>query len=123
LRRLFSTFARGSPGTGLLLMRLVLGISLIANGVVKFQAGQAIELEILNILTIVVGALVTIGLWTPIAGFLVMVLTIWGARDQHTGVCPAVLSATIGAGLALVGPGAWSLDAWLFGWKRIDLED
>ena len=104
-------------------MRLVLGISLIANEVVKFQAGQAIELEILNILTIVVGALVTIGLWTPIAGFLVMVLTISGARDQHAGVCPAVLSATIGAGLALVGPGAWSLDAWLFGWKRIDLED
>ena len=104
-------------------MRLALGISLIANGVVKFQAGHAIELEVLNILTIVVGALVTIGLWTPIAGFLVMVLTTWGARAQHTGVCPAVLSATIGAGLALVGPGAWSLDAWLFGWKRIDLED
>jgi hypothetical protein len=32
------------------------------------------------------------------------------------------LSAAIGAGLALVGPGAWSLDAWLFGWKRIDIE-
>jgi hypothetical protein len=30
---------------------------------------------------------------------------------------------TIGAGLALLGPGAWSVDARLFGWKRIDVRD
>jgi putative oxidoreductase len=103
-------------------MRLVVGISLIASGVAKFQAGQAIELEVLNILTIVVGALLTVGLWTPIAGFLAVVLAVWSFRAQRVGLCPVVLSATIGAGLALVGPGAWSLDAWLFGWKRIDIE-
>jgi hypothetical protein len=28
----------------------------------------------------------------------------------------------MGAALALVGPGALSMDAWLFGWKRIDIE-
>jgi len=31
--------------------------------------------------------------------------------------------ATIGAALALVGPGAWSLDWRLFGWKQIDIRD
>lgn len=123
MRRLFSTFARGFPGTGLLLMRLVVGISLIANGAGKFQADQAIELEVLNILAIIVGALLTVGLWTPVAGFLVVMLAAWGARAQHASLCAVVLSATIGAGLALVGPGAWSLDAWLFGWKRINIED
>ena len=104
-------------------MRLVVGTSLIANGVGKFQTGQAIELEVLNILIIIAGALFILGLWTPIAGFLAVMLAVWDARTRNTSLCPVVLSATIGAGLALVGPGAWSLDAWLFGWKRIDIED
>jgi hypothetical protein len=29
--------------------------------------------------------------------------------------------AILGAGLAMIGPGAWSVDARLFGRKRIDL--
>jgi putative oxidoreductase len=104
-------------------MRVVVGASLIANGIGKFQAGQAIELEVLNVLAIAVGALLIVGLWTPIAGFMVTILAVWGALDQHANLCPVVLSSAVGVGLALVGPGAWSLDAWLFGWKRIDLED
>jgi uncharacterized membrane protein YphA (DoxX/SURF4 family) len=104
-------------------MRLVVGISLIANGTWKFQTSQAIELTILNILAIGVGALLAAGLWTPIAGFMVGLLAIWGAVSQHASVCPTVLLGTMGVGLALVGPGGWSFDAWLFGWKKIDIED
>jgi putative oxidoreductase len=103
-------------------MRLVVGISLIANGIQKFQAGQSIELAILNLLSIGDGALLVAGLWTPVAGSLVCVLAIWGFLTQDASLYPIILSATIGAGLALVGPGAWSLDARLFGWKRIDIE-
>jgi putative oxidoreductase len=104
-------------------MRLGVGTSLIANGIESIRTGQPIELTILNVLAIGDGALLIAGLWTPIAGSLIVILAIWGAFAQRTGLGSALLSATIGAGLALVGPGAWSLDAWLFGWQRIDLED
>jgi putative oxidoreductase len=122
LRRLFSTFAHGWPGVGLLLMRLVVGISLIVNGIEKFQTGQSIELVILDLLSVGDGLLLVAGLCTPVAGSLVCVLAVWGFVTQDASLYPIILSATIGVGLALVGLGAWSLDAWLFGWKRIDIE-
>jgi hypothetical protein len=31
-----------------------------------------------------------------------------------------LLSGTIGGALAMLGPGRWSIDARLFGWKRIE---
>ena len=122
LRRLFSTFAHGWPGVGLLLMRLAVGISLIANGIQKLQTGQPLESAILDLLALSDGALLVVGLWTPVAGFLVPILAIWGFLTQHVSLCPIIFLAAIGMGLALVGPGAWSLDAWLFGWKKIDIE-
>jgi uncharacterized membrane protein YphA (DoxX/SURF4 family) len=32
-----------------------------------------------------------------------------------------ILLATLGTAVALLGPGAWSVDARLFGWKRINI--
>lgn len=122
LRRLYSTFARGAPGTGLLLMRLVGGIALIAHGIEELRTGQPIEPAISGVLAIANGALLIAGLWTPVAGFLVVILVVWGALARHGIPWPSILLATIGAALALLGPGAWSLDAWLLGWKRIDIQ-
>jgi hypothetical protein len=34
-----------------------------------------------------------------------------------------ILLGTLGAALAMLGPGAWSIDARLFGWKRVELPD
>ncbi|MGA3047743.1 MAG: hypothetical protein ABSD67_14025 [Terracidiphilus sp.] len=122
MRRLFSTFARGWPGAGLLLLRLVGGVSLVADGIGKFQTGQPLESSIFDILAIGDGLLLIAGLWTPITGSLVVFFALWDALAQHENPSSGVLLATIGAALALVGPGAWSLDAWFFGWKRIDFD-
>jgi hypothetical protein len=59
------------------------------------------------------------GLWTPIAGFLAAGAEVWIALSgaDNAGFCVAlgVLALT----LAMIGPGAWSVDALLYGRKHI----
>ena len=71
MRRLFSTFATGLPGLGLLLMRVVVGISLMYRGVIGLEGDRSSLLLVLSVLLIGGGFLLLIGLWTPIAGTLV----------------------------------------------------
>jgi putative oxidoreductase len=122
MRRLFSSFARGWPGIGLLLLRIVSGGFLIVDGVEKCRAGQPVGWLIAGLFVIVDGTLLVTGLWTPIAGPFVIVLATWGILAHHQDPHPGILLAAIGAALTLVGPGALSVDARLFGWKRIDLD-
>lgn len=69
-----------------------------------------------------IGVLLLIGLWTPVAGALAAVAAVWAAYMEHsTHDGYYLLVATLGAALALLGPGAWSVDARLFGWKRFEI--
>jgi len=88
----------------------------------KLAAGLQIDGVVLAGLCIVAGILLFLGLWTPIAGSLMSVLGVWNLVTTHPADPSAcILLVTIGAALAFLGPGAWSVDARLFGWKRIDL--
>ena len=78
-------------------------------------------MAVLAVLRVVGGTLLLAGFWTPVAGSLVAAIATWLAVTNVD--LASALLATIGVTLALVGPGAWSVDARLFGWKRIDVRD
>jgi putative oxidoreductase len=63
--------------------------------------------------------MIWIGLWTPLAAVAgsatQVILMIFGHRFELS----LVVFAAVGLSLAMLGPGAWSFDARLFGRKRI----
>ena len=75
MRRLFSNFARGWPGVGLLVMRLVAGIAFIAQAAATMHNGPLTTFAT-AIVAILAGLCLLAGLWTPIAGSLVAALGI-----------------------------------------------
>jgi putative oxidoreductase len=119
LQRLFSTFANGWPGLGLLIQRLVLGFALLYQGAALLRGASAVEPVMSELIGGVLGLFILAGLWTPAVGALVAVVQVWialtGAGDESV----AIILATLGGTLAMIGPGAWSVDARLFGRKHI----
>ena len=119
MQRLFSTFANGWPGFGLLIQRLVLGIVLLYRGITLLPGVPAVRPIVPELTGSVLGFFILAGLWTPAVGALVAVVQMWivlsGASDESVPIILAVLGGT----LAMIGPGAWSIDARLFGRKYI----
>ena len=104
-------------------MGLVAGIALVLEGVMSLRGETAIGAAILHVLGAGAGILLLAGLWTPIAGVLVAILALWQAFSHPGNPWSCIMLGTLGAALALLGPGGWSVDARLFGWKRIDIRD
>jgi putative oxidoreductase len=124
LQRLFSTFANGWPGRGLLLLRLLTAAAVMHQGLAAFHdTGTSVPQTPLVIVT-AAAVLLLAGLWTPIAGTLVAVAEVWISVShfwQSGDPWYPVMPAALGVALAMLGPGAWSIDARLFGRKHIDL--
>ena len=123
MRRLFSTFAPGWPGAGLLILRLVASSAVVACSLSGLRSGQPAQPAFVGIAAIVAGALLSMGLWTPVAGCVVAGFALWAFTSKSGDPWTNILLAGVGVALSMIGPGAWSLDARLFGWRRIPIRD
>jgi putative oxidoreductase len=123
LQRLFSTFPDGWPGLGLLLLRAGFSSHLIFIAISDLSSRPSDPAIVSpNFLAVAGGALLLVGLWTPVVGSLVAAAEVWIALSLHSlhqehmwvHLCLALTSVS----LAMLGPGAWSIDARLFGRRR-----
>jgi putative oxidoreductase len=123
VRKLFPTFARSWPGVGLLLLRVTAGMALVGNGAGMLRGGFPIETIIAYLAFAIGGLFLAIGLWTPAAGTFIAIIEIWRIVSHDGDRWINALIAVQCSALTLLGPGAWSVDARLFGWKRIDIRN
>ena len=129
LHRLFSAFPAGLPGAGLLLLRVVVGAELGGHGILCLLSldGMTVVVLVSTALLLLSGVGLLIGFLTPIFSLLaglecLGIACSWfpfqliGSFESRLALAPLI---AISAAIALLGPGAFSLDARLFGWKEI----
>ena len=79
--------------------------------------------SILGVVAACFAALLLVGLWTPVAGVLMAVAELCLVLSHASDPWMHVRLGALAAALAMLGPGAWSVDAHLFGRKRIQISD
>jgi uncharacterized membrane protein YphA (DoxX/SURF4 family) len=128
LQRLYSIFPDGWPGFGLLLLRVGLSSHLIFIAISDLSARPSEPIVLAPSLVAAAGGIFLLaGLWTPITGVLVALDEVWIAFSLHspgqehtwTHACLAVICVS----LAMLGPGAWSIDARLYGRRRFPMHE
>jgi putative oxidoreductase len=123
LQRLFSTFAGGWPGAGLLLQRWATGAALLYQVISCLSGPTACAQIVPQTVGAVAGAFLLFGLWTPIAGTVVATASAWSVWSSASDPRVSVILAVMGGTLAMIGPGAWSIDARLFGRRHIQASE
>ena len=102
-----------------MLQRIVTGTVLIYGALTHLASTSHVGQAGFHIIDAGAGIFLLFGLWTPVVGAVVaareLSIVFLGGVDPSM---PLVL-ATLGASLAMIGPGAWSIDARLFGRRQI----
>lgn len=125
MQRSFSAFPDGLPGAGLLILRSVAAFSGIGHAIPRLTDPFLGPLDALSATVAIASSLaVLVGGWTrgSAAVLAVGAASLWFPRDSD-GLVPTVAAAlptiAITIAIALLGPGAFSIDARRFGPREI----
>jgi uncharacterized membrane protein YphA (DoxX/SURF4 family) len=134
--RLYSRFPAGSVGLALLLLRLVVGLGLVGEGIRLITPAMtslgSTSAPFLGLALVTSAVLLILGWRTPFAGSAAAICTAAAAlQAKHNfGSLGSEMYAWsllfafvffVSSSLALLGPGGYSLDARLSGWRVIRL--
>jgi hypothetical protein len=111
MQRLFVMFPTGAPGLALVLIRTALGAGLIVTAI--GSTGQG-----LNWFAMAVAAGLAAGVATPMLSVLCVAIDVY-RMTTGTPTAPCALHVVNAVALALLGPGAYSLDSHFFGRRRV----
>jgi uncharacterized membrane protein YphA (DoxX/SURF4 family) len=119
VQRLFSIFPAGAPGAGLLLLRASVAATLIVDGASAgawFASAWAIAAVAGTVLFLLLGFLTP---YAAVASCLLQLTALFCAGWEHG--LHLGIAAVNGIVLAVLGPGAWSIDARVFGRRIVKL--
>jgi len=134
--RLYSRYPAGSVGLALLLLRLVGGLGLVGEGIRLFTpartSSEPTSVLLLGLVLVASAILLILGLRTSLAGSAAAICTAGAALygSHHSNLLASEMDAWsflfaivffLSTSLALLGPGGYSLDARLSGWRMIKL--
>ncbi len=120
MQRLYSTFANGWPGKGLVVLRVAVVAFVLHHCFAQMNAWRDGLHVALAIFAGLAGLLLLAGLWTPAAATLLALFGVW-SFFTHGPAWDVFLGSAIAVGLAFLGPGAYSVDARAYGRKRISI--
>ena len=120
MQRLFSTFPEGWPGIGLAFLRVVAAIPTVRQSLARLVGVQP-PVATLEVVAASAALFLLAGLWTPVAGIVIGVAELSLAVLDPANQPMHVVLGALGVALAMLGPGAWSIDARRFGRKRIHI--
>jgi putative oxidoreductase len=123
VRRSFSAFPDGSPGQGLLLLRVIVGLPLVYRGIADLAPPYLTSIP--ELAAAVAGIFMISGLYTPVAVAVIVLAEAWmvfSPAFAHDGErLLRILLALVSTSVAMLGPGAWSMDARRFGRKVFEI--
>lgn len=119
LQKLFSAFPGGWPGVGLLLLRMLIAVLVLVPAIAYMRAAASVAGWAIVVLLLASAACLLLGFVTPIAAALIGLTSLGLAFATTPYSIQDLEIVVLAVAIALLGPGAFSIDARMFGRREI----